>query len=92
MTALEEEAVKTLTGESKMDLNFINSLIAKSSANLKKVLAEKERIRTEIENDAKLDGDPHPPIETIHSWAPIPESKLFRSYRGHRIVCLRKLF
>lgn len=53
MTALEEEAVKALTGESKMDLNFINSLIAKSSANLEKALAETERIRTEIENDAK---------------------------------------
>ena len=48
MTALEEEAVKALTGESKMDLNFINSLIPKRRANLEKVLAETERIRTEL--------------------------------------------
>ena len=55
MTALEEEAVKALTGESKMDINFINSLITKRRANLEKALAEVERIRTEIENNAKLD-------------------------------------
>ena len=55
MTALEEEAVKALTEESKMDINFINSLIPKRSANLEKALAEAERIRTEIENDDKLD-------------------------------------
>ena len=34
MTTLEEEAVKALTGESKMDINFINSLIPKRRTNL----------------------------------------------------------
>ena len=68
MTALEEEAVKALTGESKMDINFINSLITKRRANLEKALAEAERIRAEIENDAKLDEIHIREIETIRSW------------------------
>ena len=49
MSALEEEAVKALTGESKMDLYFINYLIPKRRANLEKALAETERIRAEID-------------------------------------------
>lgn len=74
MTALEEEAVKALTEESKMDINFINSLIPKRSANLEKALAEAERIRTEIENDAKLDELHVREIETICSWAEMFET------------------
>ncbi len=66
ITALEEEAVKALTGESKMD---INSLIPKRRANLEKALAEAERIRTEIENDAKLDELHVWETETLRSWA-----------------------
>ena len=69
MTALEEEAVKALTGESKMDINFINSLIQKRRANLEKALAVAERIRAEIENDAKLDEIHIREIETIRSCA-----------------------
>ena len=55
MTALEEEAVNGLTGVSKMDINCINSLNSKRNVNLEMALAEAEWIRTEIENDAKLD-------------------------------------
>ena len=66
MTALEEEAVKALTGRSKMN---INSLIPKRCANLEKARAEAERIRTEIENDAKLDELYVREIKTIRSWA-----------------------
>lgn len=69
MTALEEEAVKALTGESKMDINFINSLIQKRRANLEKALAVAERIRAEIENDANLDEIHIREIETIRSCA-----------------------
>lgn len=36
MTALEEEAMKALAAESKMDISFINSLIQKWRANLEK--------------------------------------------------------
>ena len=69
LTALEEGVVKALTGESKMDLYFINSLIPRRHANLEKALAEMERIRIEIENDAKLDEIHIREIETIRSWA-----------------------
>lgn len=80
MTALEEEAVKALTGESKMDLNFINSLIPKRRANLEKALAETERIRAEIENDAKIQEIHLREINMIRTWAETfetasPESK-----------------
>ena len=82
MTALEEEAVKALTGESKMDLNFINSLIPKRRANLEKALAETERIRAEIENDAKLDEIHIREIETIRSWAETFEAASLETKRS----------
>ena len=69
MTALEEEAVKALTGESKMDLNFINSLIPKRRANLEKAMAETDRIRAEIENDAKMQEIHLREIKMIRTWA-----------------------
>ena len=69
MTALEEEAVKALTGESKMDLNFINSLIPKRRANLEKAMAETDRIRAEIENDAKMQEVHLREIKMIRTWA-----------------------
>lgn len=46
MTALEEEAIKALTGESKMDPTFINSLITKRRTNLDSALKEVERLRS----------------------------------------------
>ena len=82
MTALEEEAVKALTGESKMDLNFINSLIPKRRANLEKALAETERIRAEIENDARLDEIHIREIETIRSWAETFETASLETKRS----------
>jgi len=82
MTALEEEAVKALTGESKMDLNFINSLIPKRRANLEKALAEVERIRAEIENDAKLNEIHIREIETIRSWAETFEAASLETKRS----------
>ena len=82
MTALEEETVNALTGESKMDLNFINSLIHKRPVNLEKALAEAERIRTEIENDAKLDELHVWKIETIRSWAETFEAATLETKRS----------
>ena len=67
MSALKEEAVKALTGESKMDINCINSLNSKRNVNLEMALAETEWIRTEIENDAKLDELHFREIKTIRS-------------------------
>lgn len=69
MIALEEEAVKALTGESKLDINFINGLIPKRRANLEKATAEVERLRaliadTEAKNSA-LDQE----LKMILSWA-----------------------
>ena len=69
MTALEEEAVKALTGESKMDVTFINNLIPKRRANLEKAMAEVESIRTEIENEAKTDAMHKRELQMILTWA-----------------------
>jgi len=69
MSALDEEAVKALTGESKMDLFFTNSLIPKRRVNLEKALTETERIRTEIENDAKMQEVHLREVKMIRTWA-----------------------
>lgn len=74
-----------------MDLNFINSLIAKSSANLEKALAETERIRTEIENDAKLDEIHIRAIEIIRSWAEPLEVALLETKRSFTSALMARL-
>ena len=91
MTALEEEAVKALTGDSKMDLNFINTLIPKRRANLEKALAETERIRAEIENDAKLDEIHIREIETIRSWAEMFENSSLETKRSIISALIKKI-
>lgn len=69
MTALEEEAVKALTGESHLSLDFINGLIPKRRANLEKALQETERIRTEIQNDEEMKRVHQQELMLILSWA-----------------------
>ena len=69
MTVLEEEAVKALTNESRMDVAFINNLIPKRRANLEKALAEAESIRTEIENEAKTVAMHKQELQMILTWA-----------------------
>ena len=69
MTVLEEEAVKALTGESNMDINFINSLIPKRRANLEKTLEEEKRIRSEIQQEEESNKVHQQELVEIRPWA-----------------------
>lgn len=69
LNALEEEAVKALTGESRMDISFINSLIPKRRANLDKAFADVQQIRSTIENDKREQEMLAQELDIILSWA-----------------------
>lgn len=69
MAALEDAAVKALTGESGMELSFINGLIPKRRANLENALREVERIKSEIQADEKANRARENELSMILSWA-----------------------
>ena len=69
MTALEDETVRALTGESTMDIAFLNSLIPKRKANLEGAQNEVDRIRSEIADLEKADRSANHELEMILSWA-----------------------
>lgn len=69
MAALEEETVKALTGESKLDINFINGLIPKRKANLEKATEEVERLRAVIADAEKKNNELDQELKMILSWA-----------------------
>ena len=69
MTALEEEAVKALTGESNMDIAFINSLIPKRRGNLGNALREMDRIRAELQDSEEMGKVISHELGLILSWA-----------------------
>lgn len=69
MTALEEEAVKALTGESQMDMAFIKSLIPKRRANLDNALKETDRLRAEIRDSEETEKVINHELSLIMSWA-----------------------
>ena len=65
----EEAAVKALTGEGSMDLQFINSLIPKRKANLENALGEVERLRRDLAEIEKAEQAASRELEMILSWA-----------------------
>ncbi len=69
MTALEEAAVKALTGEGSMDLQFINSLIPKRRANLENALGDVERLRGELTEIERAEQAASRELKMILSWA-----------------------
>lgn len=69
MTALEEETVKALTGESTMDRVFLQSLIPKRRAILEKAQVEVERIRSEINDEENARKAQQRAFREILSWA-----------------------
>ena len=48
-TALEEEAVRALTGESQLDLNVVNSMLVKHRANLEAAHTAMEEAQTRMQ-------------------------------------------
>ena len=69
MSALEETAVRAITGETQMDLAFINSLIPKRRAILENALKETERLRAEIQDSERQEKVINHELGLILSWA-----------------------
>ena len=69
MSALEDEAVKALTGESKLDISFINGLIPKRRATLEKATEELARLRGVIAETEKKNASINQELKIILSWA-----------------------
>lgn len=69
MSALEDEAVKALTGESKLDISFINGLIPKRRAALEKATEELARLRGVIAETEKKNASINQELKIILSWA-----------------------
>lgn len=62
MTALEDETVRALTGESTMDIAFLNSLIPKRKANLEGAQNE------DVASAAKLQTWKRRTAQQITNW------------------------
>lgn len=69
MAALEEEAVKALTGESKLDISFINGLIPKRKAALERATEEVSRLRGLVADSDKGSASVDQEIKLLLSWA-----------------------
>lgn len=69
LAALEDAAVKAITGETNMDLELINSLFPKRRMNLDKAMQEVERLRAELADSEKLESAANHELNMILSWA-----------------------
>ena len=69
MAALEEEAVKALTGESKLDISFINGLIPKRKVALERATEEVSRLRGLVADNDRGSASVDQEIKLLLSWA-----------------------
>ena len=69
VTALEEEAVKTLTGESQLDLGVVNSMLVKHRAKLETAQRAMEDAKTRMEAEKENAKATKAQIDELISWA-----------------------
>ena len=69
MTALEEEAVKALTGESALDLSVINTMIIKHRAKRDAAAQTIEEARARLEQEQMSQKETQAQIDEMLSWA-----------------------
>ena len=69
VTALEEEAVKALTGESQLDLGVVNSMLVKHRAKLETAQRAMEDARTRMEAEKENAKATKAQIDELISWA-----------------------
>ncbi|MBR3017905.1 MAG: recombinase family protein [Clostridia bacterium] len=69
VTALEEEAVKALTGESQLDLSVVNSMLVKHRAKLETAQRAMEDARTRMEAEKENAAATKAQIDELLSWA-----------------------
>ena len=69
VTALEEEAVKALTGESQLDLSVVNSMLVKHRAKPEVAHTAMEEARTRMQAEKENAKETKAQIDELLSWA-----------------------
>ena len=69
VTALEEEAVKALTGESRLDLAIVNQMLIKHRARLEKAQHTMDEARSRLESEKESAKETKAQIDELLSWA-----------------------
>ena len=69
VTALEEEAVKALTGESQLDLAIVNQMLIKHRARLEKAQQTMDEARSRLESEKESAKETKAQIDEFLSWA-----------------------
>ena len=69
VTALEEEAVKALTGESQLDLGVVNQMLMKHRAKLETAQRTMEDAKTRMEAEKENAKATKAQIDELLSWA-----------------------
>lgn len=69
VTALEEEAVKALTGDSQLDLGVVNSMLVKHRAKLETAQRAMEDAKTRMEAEKENAKATKAQIDELISWA-----------------------
>ncbi|MBQ9263140.1 MAG: recombinase zinc beta ribbon domain-containing protein [Clostridia bacterium] len=68
VTALEEEAVKALTGESQLDLSIVNQMLLKHRAKLKASQAAMEEAQTRMQEEQENAKATRAQVDELLSW------------------------
>lgn len=69
VTALEEEAVKALTGESQLDLSVVNEMLLKHKARLAGARQTMEEARQKIEESEAVEQAAQVQVHQLLTWA-----------------------
>ncbi len=69
VTALEEEAVKALTGESQLDLSIVNRMLLKHRAKLEAAQKAMEEAQTRMQEERENAKATKEQVEELLSWA-----------------------
>ena len=69
VTALEEEAVKALTGESQLDLSIVNQMLLKHRAKLEAAQTAMEEAQTRMQAEQENAKATKAQVDELLSWA-----------------------
>ena len=69
LNALEEEAIKALTGESRLDLDVLNTMLVKHRAKLKDARTAMEEAESALEQEKESREKTSEKIDELLSWA-----------------------
>ena len=69
VTALEEEAVKALTGESQLDLSIVNQMLLKHRAKLEASQTAMEEAQTRMQEERENAKATKAQVDELLSWA-----------------------